>query len=114
MDDFKRERSFIQGSLFGMAVCNALVPRDATGSRLAKFVTGMSMTICVARAAVEDGGYRQDKFTYLERLLEWFKDTDPCERGSYLGRSVVLALNAWDRQLAIASATRKGDKKKED
>ncbi|CZR69931.1 uncharacterized protein PAC_19832 [Phialocephala subalpina] len=61
------------------------------------------MTICVARAVIDDGGYRHDKFTYIKRLLEWLKDNDPCERGGYVRRSVALALNAWDRQLAVAS-----------
>ena len=72
------------------------------------------MTLCVARAAIEDGGYRYDKFTYIERLLEWLKDNDPCERGGYFRRSVALALNAWDRQLAVALAMGNGSNENED
>src|SRR6266487_5938373 len=103
MDDSECERSFIQGSLFGMAVCNALVPRDSTGLRFSMFRTETSLTICMARAVIDDGGYRHDKFTYIKRLLEWLKDNDLCKRGGYVRRSVALALNAWDRQLAVAS-----------
>jgi len=113
MNDFKRERPFIRGSLFGMAVGNALAPNDSTGSRFGAFRTETSITICVARAAIEDGGYRYDKFTYLKKLLEWLKDNDPCERGGYVRRSVALALNAWDRQLAVASAMGNGGKENE-
>jgi ADP-ribosylglycohydrolase len=94
-------------------VCNALVPRDTTGFRFGMFGTETSMTICVARAVIEDGGYRYDKFTYIKRLLEWLKDNDPCERGGYVRRSVALALNAWDRQLAVASTMGNGGKENE-
>ena len=109
MDDSECERSFIRGSLFGMAVCNALIPRNTTGSRFGTFGTETSMAICVARAVIDDRGYRHDKFTYVKRLLEWLKDNDPRERGGYIRRSVALALNAWDRQLLVASMRNGGE-----
>ncbi|WEW60759.1 hypothetical protein PRK78_006247 [Emydomyces testavorans] len=115
MNDLERaRRSSIRGSLFGMAICNALVPRDTTGFRSGMFRTETSLAICVARAIIEDGGYRYDKFTYIKRLLEWLKGNDLCERGGYVRRSVALALNAWDRQLAVASAMGNGGKDNED
>ncbi|KAL9088459.1 MAG: hypothetical protein Q9165_006183 [Trypethelium subeluteriae] len=114
MDDPGRKRSCIRGSLFGMAVCNALVPHDITGFRVGMFGTETSVAICVARAAIEDGGYQYDKFTYIKRLLAWLKDGDPGERGVYVRRSVALALNAWDRQLAVAEAASNGGQDNED
>lgn len=113
MENFKRERPFIQGSLFGMAICNALIPRGSADSKQGIFGTETSMTICIARAAIDDGGYQYDKFTYIEKLLEWLKDIDPDERGGYVRRSVALVLNAWDRQQVVASATGNGGKKNE-
>jgi hypothetical protein len=71
------------------------------------------MTICVAKAAIEDGGYQPHKFTYIKKLLEWYKRADPSERGVYIRRSLALALSAWDRHLAVASAVGNGGEENE-
>ena len=98
----KPERLFVRGSLYGMALCNALIPHKPKSG--GKFGTETSITICMAQAIIEDGGYQHDKFTYIKKLLEWFRGDNLNARSDYVRRSVALALNAWDRQLAVTSA----------
>ncbi|KAL9115223.1 MAG: hypothetical protein Q9227_001017 [Pyrenula ochraceoflavens] len=103
-DHFQAQRPFIRGSLFGMAVCNALIPRARPNSSLDVFGTETSMTICAAQAAIDDGGYKHDKFTYIKKLSEWLKDDDLCGSQGDARRRIALVLNTWDRHQIMASA----------